>query len=214
MPDEIPEDAPTLLERLKKIPGLIKEDETLKRPAIVQLLISFFSMATPFYSIYALSRLGADESLLGLFLSSQMLGRLASSFIWGHLANKGLNKQIIQSTGLMFTISPILAVVIGTQLLPYDFVQPLILLIFFLIGASMGGVMLGFNNYVLDVSDSKKRPLLLGFLNSLNVMTSILPLIGGVIIEFFPYETIFIGSAVPIGLGLIYLRNLQHKIDY
>jgi len=203
------EEGGNLVKSIKEIPRIVKENKNFKRLAIIQVLISFFSMATPFYSIYSLSKLGADESLVGLFLSFQMFGRLASSFIWGHLCNKGLNKRIIQFTGLMFFVSPIIAVLMGTRLLPSEFVLP----IFFLLGMAMNGIWLGFNNYVMYEKDRKKRPLLLGFLNFLNIITSILPLIGGAIIEYLSYEIIFIGSVVPIGLALILSYNLKQKMD-
>jgi MFS family permease len=209
-PDKIDDKGENLLKSLKEIPEIIKRDENFKRLAIIQLLISFFSMATPFYSIYSLSKLGADKSFVGLFLSFQMFGRLTSSFIWGRLCNKGLNKQIIQLTGFLFFISPIIAVFIGTRVLPREFV----LLVFFLLGIAMSGVWLGFNNYVMYERDSKKRPLLLGFLNFLNIITSILPLIGGVIIEYLSYEIIFVGSVVPIGLALILSHNLHEKMSH
>ena len=76
----------------------------------------------------------------------------------------------------------------------------------------MGGVFLGFTNYVMDVKDNKKRPLLLGFLNFLNVATSILPVIGGIMVEQLPYEIIFVSSAIPIGFALIFTRQLNEKI--
>jgi MFS family permease len=212
-PDEKSDDEKSLVKNLRNIPRILKENETIRRLAVIQLLISFFIMATPFYSVYALSKLIFEEGLIGYFISFQMVGRLIFSLIWAHLCNRGRNKQIIQYTGLMFLASFILAVVVGILPLPVKVVEYCIMLLFLLLGGSMGGVFLGFNNYVLEMEDRRQRQLILGLLNSLNVITSILPLLGGVMIEYLPYEAVFLVSAVPISFGLALTRNLKQKIS-
>jgi MFS family permease len=71
---------------------------------------------------------------------------------------------------------------------------------------------LGFNNYVLGVQDARRRPLLFGILNSLYVVSSVLALLGGYLIESWAYETVFASAIIPIGLGLALTRTLQRRL--
>ena len=207
-PDEEPKDKISLLESLKEIPRIIRENQNVRRLTIIQFLISFYSMAFPFYSIYILTKLSASESLLGLLLTFQMLGRLIFSFISARLCNRNLNKKLIQYSVLMLLAPPILTVAIGT--LPSRVIAYSSLLIFTFIGASMGGIWVGIQNYVIsEVKDKRRRPILLGFISSINVITSILPLLGGIIVGYLPYEAVFVASFIPILFSLMLTHNLK-----
>jgi MFS family permease len=208
-PDITPKEPKSLLTSLREIPQILKTNKTVRRLAFIQLLISSYSLAMPFYSIYILSRFGIAEEFLGFFLSFQMVGRLTCSFLWAHLSNKGRNKQILQYTSLMFLASSLLAVVIGTLQFPRALLELSTMLLFFLLGAAMSGVFLAFNSYIMRVAERRQRPFLLGFLNSLMVTTSILPLLGGAIIEYLPFEYVFLASLLPISLGVLLTRNLK-----
>jgi MFS family permease len=202
-PDETPENTRSLRQSLAEIPTLIRNNKVIKQLTVLQLLISFFSMATPFYSSYALSILNMEMSYVGVFLSLQMVGRFAFSFIWAQLCNKKRSKQIIQFSSLMFIISSVFAVM--AQLLPLsqNVSNSLMLTVFFLSGAATSGVFLGMNTFVMEIAEPKQRSIILGFLNSLNVATSMLPLIAGILIGYASYTSVFLIASVMICLGLI-----------
>jgi hypothetical protein len=84
---------------------------------------------------------------------------------------------------------------------------------FFLYGAAFNGMFLGINNYVLGVSDRQQRPILLGTMNALYVVTSILPVLGGIIIEYLPYELLFVTSIMPIASSLLLTRKLRQTLE-
>ena len=95
-PDTEVESGETLLHRLREIPRVIRQDATIRRLMVIQILLSFHGLATPFYSLFMITRLGVDESLVGYFLIFQMLGRLAFSYVWARLGNRARNKEMIQ----------------------------------------------------------------------------------------------------------------------
>jgi hypothetical protein len=84
---------------------------------------------------------------------------------------------------------------------------------FFLYGASISGTFLGFNNYVMGLSDRRYRPILLGTMNALYIVTSILPVLGGIIVEFLPYELLFLASIVPVCGSLLLTHGLRQKLE-
>jgi len=209
--DEGEKEEKSLMTILSKIPSVMREDKTVATLVFTQLLVSFYSMATPFYSVYALSELDVRESLVGFFLSSQMLGRLAFSLIWARLCDRGSHRQIIQLTSIMYLASLFLMLTFGVFPIPRELVEYGVIAAFALTGAAMNGMWIGLNNYVMETAKSDRRPLLLGFLNSLNVMTSILPLLGGLMLGYLAYEVVFLASVIPLSISLILVRNLKTK---
>lgn len=211
-PDTEVESGETLLHQLMEIPRVIRQDATIRKLMVIQILLSFHSLATPFYSLFMITRLGVDESLVGYFLIFQMIGRLAFSYVWARLGNRARNKEMIQYTGVLILGSLVVAVLAGTLPIEGSIVNVAVFFVFFLLGAAMGGLFFGFNNYVLVVQDPKRRPLLLGILNSLYVVSSVLPLLGGYLIESWAYETVFVVAIIPIGLGVILTQKLQQRL--
>ena len=179
---------------------------------VIQILLSGYGLATPFYSVFMIARLGVDESFVGYFLIFQMVGRLAFSYVWARLGNRARNKEMIQYTGLLILTSLGVAALAGVVPIAGSVVSVVVLVVFVLLGAAMGGMFLGFNNYVLGVQDARRRPLLFGILNSLYVVSSVLPLLGGYLIESWAYETVFAAAIIPIGLGLALTRTLQRRL--
>ena len=215
---EVP-DTPTvenvsLFDRIKMIPRIIQEDATIRRLILIQLLLSCYSLSTPFYSLFAVTQLGVDDSLIGHFLVYQMAGRLVASYPWAYLCNRTQNKKLIQSAGFMMFISLLLALFAGASYAANVQVTTMILpVMFFLYGASISGTFLGFNNYVMGLADRRYRPVLLGMMNSLYIVTSILPVLGGIIVEFLPYELLFLTSIVPVGSSLLLTHGLQQRLE-
>ncbi len=215
---EVP-DAPTvdnvsLFDRIKSIPHIIREDATIRRLILIQLLLSCYSLSTPFYSLFAVTKLGVDDGLIGHFLIYQMAGRLVASYPWAYLCNRTQNKKLLQSAGFLMLLSLLLALFAGAAYAANAQVTTLILpIMFFLYGASISGTFLGFNNYVLGLSDRHYRPVLLGMMNALYIVTSILPVLGGIIVEFLPYELLFLTSIVPVGGSLLLTHRLRQKLE-
>ncbi len=198
-----------LVSTMKRIPDIIREDKTITAFISAQLLISFYSLATPFYSVYAVSNLYVKDSVVGYFLSAQMFGRLSFSLIWARLCDKGRHRQIIQYTAIMYLISLVLMLVLGISSTSKELVELGVIVSFTLTGAAMNGMWIGLNNYVMETTRPDCRPILLGFINSLNVVTSILPLLGGFMLGYLPYQAVFLTAVVPLSLSLAMFRSLK-----
>jgi MFS family permease len=214
VPDAQTVDDASLFDLIKTIPRIIREDVTFRRLILVQLLLSCYSVSTPFYSLFAVTQLGVDEGLIGHFLVYQTAGRLVASYPWAYLCNRAQNKKLLQSAGFMMLTSLLLALFAGASHASNVQGTTLILpVMFFLYGASISGTFLGFNNYVMGLSDRRHRPVLLGTMNALYIVTSILPVIGGIIVEYLPYELLFIISIIPVGVSLLLTHGLRQKLE-
>jgi MFS family permease len=210
--DKLIETSNSLLERLKSIPKIIQNNAIIQKLILIQVLYSCYSISTPFYSLFAITRLDAPDELVGYFLMYQMIGRLAASYPWARLGNTGQNKWILQLSGIMILGSLLLALVLGTFFNDLALTTPLLFSIFFLYGAGVSGVFLGFNTYVMELADHNTRPILLGTMNALNIVTSIFPVLGGIIIESLPYELLFLTSILPISCSLVLTHKLPQRL--
>ena len=212
-PDKLIEMSVSLLDRLKAIPKIIQNNAIIQKLILIQVLYSCYSISTPFYSLFAIIRLDAPDELVGYFLMYQMIGRLVASYPWARLGNAGQNKWILQSSGIMILGSLLLALVLGTFFNDILLTTPLLFSMFFLYGAGVSGIFLGFNTYIMELADQNTRPILLGTMNALNIVTSILPVLGGIIIESLPYELLFLTSIIPISCSLVLTHKLPHRFE-
>ncbi len=204
----------TLFDRLKAIPRIIQDNKIVRKLIVIQVLFSCYSISTPFYSLFAVIRLGAHDGLVGYFLIYQMIGRLVVSYPWAHLGNKGQHKQILQASGIMMLISLLVALILGTFFNGITVSTTLILFVmFFLYGAGVSGIFLGFNTYVMELADHYTRPILLGTMNALNIVASVLPVFGGIIIESLSYELLFLTSILPIICSLVLMSRLPQYLE-
>lgn len=206
--DKLAELRYSLLDRLKAIPQIIQNNAVIRKLILIQVLYSFYSISTPFYSLFAITRLHAPDEVVGHFLIYQMIGRLVASYPWARLGNKGQNKWILQTSGVMMLVSLSLTLVLSIFFNDIAMTTPFFFGIFFLYGGGVSGIFLGFNTYVMELADHNTRPVLLGTMNALNIVTSILPVLGGIILESLPYELLFLTSIIPISCSLA----LTHKL--
>jgi MFS family permease len=79
----------------------------------------------------------------------------------------------------------------------------MLLVVFALAGAALGGSRLGFWKYVLDTVQPSDRRLCMGLLNTLNSPSLAMPLIGGVILGLAGYTWLFLISAACGVLALL-----------
>jgi hypothetical protein len=83
-------------------------------------------------------------------------------------------------------LTPVLAIVLGT------FGGYALLAVFFLMGATFNGRVVGFNSAVLELSPTTERPTYAGVNAVLLLPVAFLPLIAGVLLGWWSYQTLFI----------------------
>jgi MFS family permease len=182
---------------LRRGPRLLKTNRSYRTFFIVRVLLSVWSMALPFYILYARDELGLDPGAAGVFLAIQMLGFVISNLLWGSLSNRVGNKIVLVLVSGIAVISPVLAVLSGRCLWLGN--AWCFGIVFFFLGFTLSGIRLGQTNYMLDVSPDAERPTYLGFMNTLLAPVLLLSMLGGYIIERTSFEALFfavMGTAV------------------
>src|SRR3989304_5699493 len=77
------------LQRLQEAFLLLKTDPHFFRLYVTRLLIGAYTVAAPFYVLYARQKLDFPVAAAGLFVSAEVLGLAASNLWWSAFSNRG-----------------------------------------------------------------------------------------------------------------------------
>ena len=188
---------------LKKAFLIIKKNRNYKKFIMVEILTGAGGIALPFYILYLKNILGISLGTIGILLSAQMLGSVLSNVLWAHLSDFVGNKKVIQISTFAGLMVPVVALM--TQFKN----ELLYLLLFATIGFFIAGRTIGKTNYLLDIAPSKDRPIYISLTGTLLFPVSLFPLIGGLIIQYVSYNTLFVITGIPILLGFLLSFNLK-----
>src|SRR4030065_276747 len=175
---------------------------------LVRITIGAFTLAYPFYILYAQKTLNIKPEAAGIFLSFEMLGYLISNILWAYLSNRINNRTVLLLSAVCSVLPPVIA--LTNSLFPLPLV--LYALAFFFLGATNSGVFIGFFNYLLEIAPEEKRPLYVGFIHTIIFPTYFLSTLGGMIIQLTDYR-MFITLTLYLALLSVYLscRLLKFK---
>lgn len=176
----------SLLNYIKEIPSLLKNDFTFLRFIIVENIASFSLMILPFYMVYARDSFNLDQSYIGKYLLFQITGTILSNFVWGFLSRRFGSKSVVKICIFMGGSIPILALILS------KFGPTIYSLVFLFVGFVISGRKIGFDSYLLDITPEDKRTIYLGVRGTLNIFVVILPILGGIFIDMIGYPITFI----------------------
>jgi MFS family permease len=164
-----------------------KKDRNFKMLFWTRIAIGSYVLGLPFYIIFAKKFLFIPTSIAGLFLSVQMVGYLSSNILWGRLSNNKSNRLVLFLSAICSAIPPFLLLLnILTKIPIYVYGA-----IFFFLGATMSGMDMGYTNYLLEIAPEEKRPIYVGFLNTIVGPTIFLSAVGGLIIQVFSFAVLY-----------------------
>ena len=193
----------TLMNYLKEIPVLLKQDLNFLNFILVENIASFSLMILPFYMVFARDFFNLDQSYIGRYLLFQISGTVFSNFLWAYLSRRFGSKSVVNVcilTGSLIPISALLLSRIGPD--AYSFV-------FLLVGFVISGRRIGFDTYLLDIAPESKRTVYLGVRGTLNVLVVILPIMGSIFIDTLGYNFTFllVSTVMVLGFYLFVFRS-------
>lgn len=175
----------------------LRQDHRFRLFLIFQWLGAATLMALPFY-VVAASRSGLGAADVGTLLAAQTVGALASNPLWGHIGDQAGKLRLLGIVALVRLGPPVLVlllVVTGSGLTGFA-------VLFFLIGAMMNGVTIGYLGYLLEISPDDRRPAYSAWFNSFAAPAALAPLVGGVVVSMIAIEAVFI-AAILAALGQV-----------
>ena len=187
---------PELPNRLPKVPyrrrlgeafSLLKTDPHFFRLYITRLCIGAYTVAAPFYVLYARFELGFPMTAAGLFVSAEVLGLAVSNLWWSAFSNRGKDGLVLAGAAALALFAPLWALLsgwLGFGPLVYAF-------IFFALGATNSGLTVGYLNHLLKIAPESSRTLYIGLLHTLLFPILFFPGLGGLILQNLSYFVLF-----------------------
>jgi MFS family permease len=179
---------------------ILKKDRNLRMLLWTRVAIGSYVLGFPFYIIFAKKFLFIPTSIAGLFLSVQMVGYLSSNILWGRLSNNKSNRLVLFLSAICSAIPPFLLLLNLLTKIPIYLYGA----IFFFLGATMSGMDMGYTNYLLEIAPEEKRPIYVGFLNTIVGPTIFLSAVGGLFIQVFSFAFLY-SLVFLVSIGSIFL---------
>jgi MFS family permease len=208
-PEEVDPEAHTRASWL----SIVARDPAFRRFVLCRLLLSGVDLATPFYVVHAQDALRLPASRIGAFVIAQTLGAIAGSVLFGAASERWGSRAVTRAASLLAPAGPLLALVIhlsggGWPVLLYP-------LIFAVLGVMYSAWILGFINYSQDIAPEGLRPAYVGLTNTIFGLTTLMPTLGGWLLQSFSYTVLFASAAALGALGTltaVWLKPTPKKV--
>ncbi len=194
---------------LVRLPTVLKRDASFRRYLRVRFLGLAALLAEPFYALYALDRLDAPASVLGLYVMVATGASILVNFAFRRPADRGQNVTVLQVSLALLTLAPLLALVAGDW--------RAFALVFACSAAGNSGMGIAAWNLLYAVSPEAERPLYVGVANSVLALPSLAPIGAGVIVGLFGFGPVYVIAAALAALSLAFafrfgeLRRLDQE---
>jgi len=189
---------------------VVKGDPAFRKAVLAALALGGIGIAAPFYIVHWLQGLGFPPASVGFFTSVQLVGSVFAALIMGVFGERRGTRSVMRLWGWAALATPVIALAAPALMraLPWA-VLYVYALVFVIVGMQGVANMAGFLNWMLEYAPASDRPLYIGFANTLNGITLVMPLLGGWILAATgSYNLLFaVAAAGPVG-GLLLLRRL------
>ncbi|MEA2022703.1 MAG: MFS transporter [Actinomycetota bacterium] len=200
----------SLGEAVRRAAHLTKVNKNFRRLLTVRGLTSVLLMSAPFFVLFALNDVGVDQAAVGLYLAAQMTGAALSNLLWGWLGDRFGNRAVIIGTsvaGLGAALAALAALVAGPMPLYVTF---------FLVGATMSGLRLGYANIILEMAPDHLRATCVALLGTLLAPLALLPLAIGIVVTWVPLAAVLFLDVVAMTGAVVVsllLRDPRHGAE-
>jgi MFS family permease len=174
-------------DRLMDFPALVRQDPAYGFFLIMQMLATSARIATPFYILHVGQQVGADGATLGLLTFAFLGADTLSNLLWGYMGDK---------TGFRAVLVVSLIGWMAATVMLINLHEPVqVFAAFALLGASLSGYMMASQTMILEFGTRDELPMRIAFSATAESITATAgPLIGGVVAEFYGYNTVFFAS--------------------
>lgn len=208
-PEAVAEARPSLRDYLPQLARLLRDDPKFGRVTGVRLLFGLSGLATAFYVIYATDVLHLPAATIGLFAGATTVGVTLAGVGLGLVADRYGSQRVIQATCWLAFAVPVLALAVHAGVFGAltVYVYPLLYVV---LGMGEGSLMLGFFNYVLEISPPGQRPAYMGLTNTMSGLLIVVPLVGGWLLQWTSYPVLFAVAALGTLCGAVLAFGLPN----
>lgn len=194
-------------QHLKRGPHFLRTDRDYRYFMLFRMVLSFGNMCIPFYVPYALDRIGVPESTIGSFTAAGAASAVLSNILWIYVSEKHGSRSLLIAASSLACVAPMIAA--SVKYLPASYQTTVYFLVFIVTQAFMNGRIIAYMTYTLNMAPSISRPTYLGFLNTIMLPMSFVPVLAGALLKIMSYESMFTLSAGISALAVYFAINLS-----
>ena len=153
-------------------------DPVFRRFVFAQWCGGAVLIAAPFF-IVAANRLEVGFENVALLMGTQTLGALLGNPLWGWWGDYRGKLSLMRGIAIARAVPPVTLLYILLFPVPIVYVVPILLIVFFSLGALMNGLTIAVIGLLMEISPDDRRPAYSGYFNALTAPAFILPLVGG-----------------------------------
>ena len=169
---------------------LIREVAGFRRFILARAFLLSIELSLPFYTLYALSKVGSSIGGLGVFVIANGISNIFSSPVWGRFADRS-SRGVMTVSSLLAVATGVIALIIGQ--IPADLQSNLVFApVFLFIGFSQAGLRLGRKTYLVDGAPDEDRPLYVAVSNTVIGAVTLLGGGFGIIAYVFGIQTLLV----------------------
>jgi MFS family permease len=156
----------------------------------------------PFVVLLAKENQGINFSLIGTFIIFRTAGMLIGSLSLYFMSKKFKYKYVLLFDVFLGASIPILALLLQQHLSLFP-------IIFTLAGIFISTFKISLNGMLIEISTNENRTLYAGMSGAGNILTSIFPLVAGVLIQFLGFNIVFSLISMSILMSYFAVRKIQ-----
>jgi MFS family permease len=166
-----------------------------------RMLVGMVDMAIPFYVGHAEKVLRLPESTVGGFVIAQTVAGVIASPVLGWINERWGARNVIRIGSAAAAIGPLFA--LAAHLAGGGWLARAYPFVYVALGVVNSSWMLGFFNYMLEIAPPGIRSVYVGLGNTIMGALTLLPMLGGWLLEATSYTTLFGVTAGTVGLGFL-----------
>ncbi|TAK26009.1 MAG: MFS transporter [Chloroflexota bacterium] len=192
---------------LRRLPDLIRSDANLRRFLVARALYVAGSMASGFFTVYALKNLGAGDAVVGIFTTVMLASKLAGTLAAGWVADRRGHVIVLVFGSVASGLAAIVALIATDVTLMYGAIA--------LSGVNLASTDVSALAVGLELGPESERPTYIAINNSwVAPFALISPLIGGALADSFGYHSLFLVAAVISAIAvvafLVFVEDPRH----
>ncbi len=224
--------AMSVMEMIRRGPRNLRADRSYRFFLIARILLALATIADPFYIVYASKQLNAPDSVAGLYAAALTVASIIGNLIWSPLADYAGNRRMMLLTGIAVTAVPAMAVIIpllaaagwlgwvvnipGVSAFGGSYASAASVpfaLVFMFSGFAVSAAGIINTNVLLNIAPPERRSEYIGYLNTLLGIITFIPVIGGLLVDWFGFVPVFIvATALALGATLSALGLSNERV--
>lgn len=180
---------------LRELPNVLRTNVPFRNFLVATIFQIIATMPVGFYTVYALTRFQADETMVGKFTLAIVAIQVVSSLGIGMLADKRGNKVALVIAASALFCANLLAV--------FSASLDWFLLVYIFLGINIGSEILARYNISIEYGPPEQRATYVGLMNTIIAPFYFVGMLGGVISNIYGYTEVFILGTCASVIGVI-----------